>query len=1260
MVWKRSYDSLRPKDQYSEHDFGYGWASSYQMYVELIQPYQSTAGYQAPPPGYVYQGYIVLPGGARLGFNSVAPTSTTPVVHCTVAPGIPYLVDWYYDSGSAPGTTHFVATSANRTKWTTNEGALSAPSSSAPLFYQPNTIADRNGNTLVLGYTDLGTYAPVFMVPLLTSISDGTTGTILLTINRYTGRDDPHHGSVSSVTDCYGRSVYYNESPWTSGVGVLGVSQIVPTGTSGAVSQYQRYAYGYTYSHGSGSVGDGPPFLHTITVPSPTGSGTQTATINYGDSELVSSIVDANGNTHLYNFNAGNANHTQVTVQNASGSTVYSYTAGYNADMSTTSRTDGAGHATYTVNAFAPNDPFRPSSVSDGNGRTTQMTWDQYGNVLTETPPFNNVRTPVTTTFGWNYANFALGELVSVQHGSKPRTTHSYYEPSGLEASVSRPVPGTVGGTQTVTTTWTYDNLGNILTMTTPGDTAGSTITTTWNYTIDGSYSQAAAIDQPLKITDNLSNAKHFRYDSRGNRLMEMDAIGYETDKTYNIANQLLTTTFPATGQNASARAQANCTYLYPSGPLTSTAEYDEMGTLVRQVFRSYGFEGELTSVTGSTESAFYVYDALYRKTAVKDGNNQSTRFLYGSAGYLYQIVYPGATSTVPGSNDTLTFTQYDNAGHLLQRVDGRNITTNYTYNDPESLLTDIQYPVSTTLNVHYTYDAYSRRSTISDGTGTQSYSYDDNDTLMLHQVTYTDLPMETISYTFYPSGRISQLSTPAGNFSYRYDAVGRMSSQTNPFGETFSWHYYPNDWVQQQTLGNGVTGTYTYNSRGWITGLVNMTSAGTILSQFSNFSYDSVGNRTTQTVSIPSSQSLSGTVNCTYDNRDELTHEGATTAGGYTEDFAYDGNNAGAGNPTTFRGASHTFNADNQDTANAYDGNGNPTSYKGQSVSFDPENRMTGASAGYASDRLTGNFAGSVSCGYTGDGLRAWKTTTRTSVRPISGSEATTITQTTHFLYNGTKPVCELDDSGNVTAVNTFGFEGAVSRHASMGGVFYALDPQGNAIQSLSSTGELLSTCLYDGYGTCVGTVSSSTNIDPWGYGAFWGYYTDRETGLALLTTRYYDPSAGRFLTRDPAGYAGGINLYDYVKNNPVMGYDPQGLQDPIGILPPGIGNPWPDPIIPGVPPFYGYNCGPQDGPAGALPGLPATNADMDACCKDHDDCWAAHGCTFPGGWFCPNPACAQCNKQLCNCVDHVHCAWWDVGCRTIAAFVHHTMGGC
>ncbi|MEB0223002.1 RHS repeat-associated core domain-containing protein [Pseudomonas sp. 10S4] len=57
-----------------------------------------------------------------------------------------------------------------------------------------------------------------------------------------------------------------------------------------------------------------------------------------------------------------------------------------------------------------------------------------------------------------------------------------------------------------------------------------------------------------------------------------------------------------------------------------------------------------------------------------------------------------------------------------------------------------------------------------------------------------------------------------------------------------------------------------------------------------------------------------------------------------------------------------------------------------------------------------------------------------------------------------------------------------------------------------------------------------------------FQGQYHDHETGLHYNRHRYYDPANGRFVSQDPIGFAGGLNLYAYAPN-PVNWIDPLGL---------------------------------------------------------------------------------------------------------------------
>ncbi len=63
-----------------------------------------------------------------------------------------------------------------------------------------------------------------------------------------------------------------------------------------------------------------------------------------------------------------------------------------------------------------------------------------------------------------------------------------------------------------------------------------------------------------------------------------------------------------------------------------------------------------------------------------------------------------------------------------------------------------------------------------------------------------------------------------------------------------------------------------------------------------------------------------------------------------------------------------------------------------------------------------------------------------------------------------------------------------------------------------------------------------------PFGFVGKAGYYSDEESGLQLLGHRYYLPKLGRFLTQDPTGFEGGLNLYEYVNNNPLGAIDPTG----------------------------------------------------------------------------------------------------------------------
>jgi RHS repeat-associated protein len=178
----------------------------------------------------------------------------------------------------------------------------------------------------------------------------------------------------------------------------------------------------------------------------------------------------------------------------------------------------------------------------------------------------------------------------------------------------------------------------------------------------------------------------------------------------------------------------------------------------------------------------------------------------------------------------------------------------------------------------------------------------------------------------------------------------------------------------------------------------------------------------------------------------------------------------------------------------------------------------------------------------------------------------------TTYYLYDddSTSPVCEMNSSGTITATNTYGLAGLISRHTASGSTFYEFDPQGTVVQRLNSAGSNTVTSTADAFGNI---ANSGTVSDPFGYEAESGYYTDQSTGLLLSTYRYYDPQSGRYLNRDPISYSGGMNVYGYCGNESVVYTDSLGTDPTIRNKLP-VGQPG---GIEYAPPCYG--CAPRDG---------------------------------------------------------------------------------
>jgi RHS repeat-associated protein len=99
----------------------------------------------------------------------------------------------------------------------------------------------------------------------------------------------------------------------------------------------------------------------------------------------------------------------------------------------------------------------------------------------------------------------------------------------------------------------------------------------------------------------------------------------------------------------------------------------------------------------------------------------------------------------------------------------------------------------------------------------------------------------------------------------------------------------------------------------------------------------------------------------------------------------------------------------------------------------------------------------------------------------------------------------------------------------------FLTHDHLGSVREESTPTGELISRHQYDPWG------ASPTGAVGIGW-SFTGREAEPEVGLHYYRSRYYAESLGRFVSADPIGMRGGVNLYAYVLNRPTVARDPSG----------------------------------------------------------------------------------------------------------------------
>ncbi|MCU1489591.1 MAG: Rhs family protein [Acidimicrobiaceae bacterium] len=875
-------------------------------------------------------------------------------------------------------------------------------------------------------------------------------------------------------------------------------------------------------------------------------------TLKYDSEGQVESASDPMGHTAKYTYEGGNL--ASVTLP---GETTPRWKFRYNSSHELTSETDGRGYA----------------STSE---------YDAAGQVISETDPLHRTRK-------WSYTSTFSGTETTITEPNGASTVEQFNE-MGSPTSVTR----AAGTSLAATTTDRYDSADELLASTNPDkhtteygyDAAGNRTSeknadgdeTKWEYdsthdvtgittpmgektTIKrNSQGSAEAIERPApgsttqktsykydsagdveSMTNPLEHTWKYEYDSYGDRKSETDPEGNKRTWEYNEDSQETATVSPrgnATGAEASKfttknERDAQGRVLKITDPLGHTTKY------------TYDADGNLETITdGNSHKTTYSYDEGDEPIKVKEANGDLSETEYDAAGEVIARIdgnkhkwkyVRNELEQVTEVIDPLghkTINEYDLVGNLTKLTDPAKRTTSYKY-DPANRLSEVSYSDGKTPTVKYEYNKDGDRTTMSDGTGTTTNTYDQLDRVTEREnghkaiVKYEyDLANDQTKIT-YPNGKAI---TRAFDKDSRLEKITDWSSNITKF--TYNADSQPATTVFPTASKD--EDIYAYNDADQMTETKMKKGSETLASLVYTRDNDGQLKKTT-------SKSLPGTevTENTYDEDNRLTKAGST-------EYKYDP----ANNPTTTGSSTNTYNEADQLTK------GTTASYSydelGERTKTTP---TTGPATSYGYDQA-GNLLtverpkeGTTpkiedSYAYNGEGLRTSETISGTTTYlgwQTAGVELPSIltNETNSFIYGpGSMPIEQINNStGTVTYLHH--------------------DQAGSTRLLTGSTGTVTGKCTYSAYGTptCEGTATTPLGYD--------GQYTSSDTGLVYLRNRVYDPATAQFLTRDPLDEgsstlahatgeqyvaaalraASGSGPYVYANDNPLNNYDPTGL---------------------------------------------------------------------------------------------------------------------
>jgi len=473
--------------------------------------------------------------------------------------------------------------------------------------------------------------------------------------------------------------------------------------------------------------------------------------------------------------------------------------------------------------------------------------------------------------------------------------------------------------------------------------------------------------------------------------------------------------------------------------------------------------------------------------TEVRDAALGLTKYAYDANDNLTSVTDP--------NNNPVERNVYDLRNRLTRRTDAKNLDTVYQYDGVGNLtrMTDRKGQVTT-----YTYDALNRIASMSDQDGrTTTYGYD----LAGNLSRMSDSVSGDVLMSYDVLNRLIEVVTGQGTVQYAYDAIGRRTSRTISGGDVTAYTYDKANRVKtvslrgkpatyaydaagrlsEKTLPNGIKIVYQYDTANRVMSIAYRKTDDTPIETIT-YAYDAGGQRTQKALGGSSLRETAFTA--TYDEANRLA---TVTIAGETFALAYDqnGNLASKIGPTS---GTTTYNWTARNQLAAISG--------------------PAANASFRYDAL---------------GRRIEKT--------VNGN-------TTGFLYDGAQAIAELKGSALDTVYHTgLAIDEVLARYAPSGNKTLLTDALMSVIAQANDSQGVDNFYAYSPYG-------EATTLGPDEGNSL--QYTGREndgTGLYYYRARYYDPVLKRFISEDPIGISGGMNLYRYVHSNPLSYSDPMGL---------------------------------------------------------------------------------------------------------------------